>query len=247
MKVLLPTPRPKGKASGSLFMAVSDRLMALPPAVRNLPVEPAFHAVLADLTEASVRFQDDAKGLYDVQLAVKELLLANEADIAVHKKAGGAPSHAPGGAFGKPPTPASAAAVGWSIATRRTRGLRDLGDGIAWRLLRCDRPWLTAFANRASHHRLTATSIDSEFSALHQIIDGGGGPGVITDLTHFLRCSDVLVRTGPKSYGLYEVKSGDGDGRAQHQKRHAERQSTQAAKAKVDAWMQFVISDNAAA
>jgi hypothetical protein len=85
--------------------------------------------------------------------------------------------------------------------------LRDIADGIAWRLLKYDRLVLSELAkrpgvNRLSHDlRTEALEFEHSFRSPYTL-------AVLNDLTNFLKIGDVTVRTEDGQIEFVEVKKG---------------------------------------
>ncbi len=87
------------------------------------------------------------------------------------------------------------------------RALRDIGDGIAWRLLDHDRAALTLLATHARKQHINVTGLSAELNALAEALNQTRGLAVLNDLTHFLKKADLTVRHDAANFDFIEVKS----------------------------------------
>lgn len=88
------------------------------------------------------------------------------------------------------------------------RALRDIGDGMAWRLLGCDRAALSLLATHARKPHINLDGLSAELQALADEYNHPGGRlAVLNDLTHYLKKADITVRVDDDTFELLEVKS----------------------------------------
>ena len=88
------------------------------------------------------------------------------------------------------------------------RAIRDIADGIAWRLFEYDRPILTELANRPGTKHINLEGIEAELHELGAVFSSRKGIGVLNDLTHFLKLGDITIRKESGTFELVEVKKG---------------------------------------
>ena len=88
------------------------------------------------------------------------------------------------------------------------RAIRDIGDGVAWRLFDYDRGILQELANRPSGKRVNLEGIEAELHEFGRVFNAREGIAVLNDLTHFLKLGDVTVRKNDGSFEFVEVKKG---------------------------------------
>jgi hypothetical protein len=87
------------------------------------------------------------------------------------------------------------------------RALRDISDGIAWRLLDYDRAALNVLANYPRKPHINIPGAVPELYVLGQVFNEVGTLAVLNDLTHYLKRADVTVRRDASHYEFIEVKS----------------------------------------
>src|SRR2546429_5248136 len=88
------------------------------------------------------------------------------------------------------------------------RALRDIGDGIAWRLLDYDRAALVSLASHARKPHINLEGLPAELNAFADIWNKHPGSLlVLNDLTHFLKKADITVRRDADHFEFVEVKS----------------------------------------
>jgi hypothetical protein len=93
------------------------------------------------------------------------------------------------------------------------RALRDIGDGIAWRLFDFDRAVLHELARRPTRQHVNPQGIEAEMHTLAEYVNDGH-VALLNVLTHFLKFGDVTVRRAPDDFEIVEVKAGtSGSGR----------------------------------
>jgi hypothetical protein len=88
------------------------------------------------------------------------------------------------------------------------RAIRDIADGIAWRLFDYDRAVLYMIADRPAAHHVELEGLPSELVQFGQVYEARDGIAVLNDLTHFLKLGDVTVRKDSGHFELIEVKKG---------------------------------------
>lgn len=99
------------------------------------------------------------------------------------------------------------------------RVLRDIADGIAWRLFDYDRGVLHELARRPTKQYINLQGLQSELYTLAAYCNDRSGIGILNDLTNFLKFGDVTVRLGPNEFEIVEVKAGtSGSGRLTRQR-----------------------------
>lgn len=91
---------------------------------------------------------------------------------------------------------------------RRLRyALRDIGDGIAWRLLESDRCALSQMAIRARKPHINKGGLEQELIELGDVINRTNEVAVLNDLTNILKKGDVTAKLADGSFEFVEVKS----------------------------------------
>ncbi len=107
------------------------------------------------------------------------------------------------------------------------QAIRDIGDGIAWRLFDYDRAILQELANRPSGKHVNPEGIEAELSEFGQVFNSQHGIAVLNDLTHFLKLGDLTVRKDDGSFEFIEVKTkGKASGRITRQRQDLRRTVT---------------------
>lgn len=104
------------------------------------------------------------------------------------------------------------------------RAIRDIGDGIAWRLFDYDRPLLYVLADRQGAHHIELGGLPTELDHLGDIMEAREGIAVLNDLTHYLKHGDITVRKDAGTFELLEIKKGHkSSGRISRQRTAMER------------------------
>lgn len=85
--------------------------------------------------------------------------------------------------------------------------LRDIADGIAWRLFDYDRAVLHELARRSSKKHINPEGLQAELYALASFFNDRTGIAVLNDLTNFLKFGDVTVRHDSGEFEIVEVKA----------------------------------------
>ncbi|MFN2547491.1 MAG: hypothetical protein ABR567_08675 [Myxococcales bacterium] len=87
------------------------------------------------------------------------------------------------------------------------RALRDIGDGIAWRLFDYDRASLSVLATHARKPHVNLDGLAAELGALAELWNQTQGLAILNDLTHFLKKADLTFRHDANNFEFVEVKS----------------------------------------
>lgn len=104
------------------------------------------------------------------------------------------------------------------------RAIRDIVDGIAWRLFDYDRATLLMIANRPGNKHINLQGLNAELAEFGNAYSSGDGIAVLNDLTNFLKLGDVTVRKDEGTFELVEVKTGHkSSGRITRQKQDLHR------------------------
>lgn len=104
------------------------------------------------------------------------------------------------------------------------RAIRDIGDGIAWRLFDYDRVTLAMIANRPASKHINLAGLEAELMEFGRVFDSKEGIAVLNDLTNFLKLADVTIRKDQGAFELVEVKTGHkSSGRITRQKQNLRR------------------------
>jgi len=100
--------------------------------------------------------------------------------------------------------------------------LREVGDGIAWRALRYDRPAFTILGDGVRVGRLASgVGLEAELSELGRLWDGEQVFAIHNDMTNCLRHGDLMIvrpGDGVIEVTLAEVKAGPSRDEAQLQR-----------------------------
>jgi hypothetical protein len=88
------------------------------------------------------------------------------------------------------------------------RCIRDIGDGIAWRLFEYDRSVLTELAHRPSGKTVNIEGLESELAEFLNVFHSREGVAILTDLTHFLKLGDLIIKKDDGTFEIVEVKKG---------------------------------------
>jgi hypothetical protein len=88
------------------------------------------------------------------------------------------------------------------------RCIRDIGDGIAWRLFGYDRAVLTELAHRPSGKSVNIEGLESELVEFLNVFQSREGVAILTDLTHFLKLGDLVIKKDGGTFEIVEVKKG---------------------------------------
>ncbi len=107
------------------------------------------------------------------------------------------------------------------------RAIRDIADGITWRLFDYDRAALSELANKPGKKYLNIEGIEAELEEFAAVFNEEEGIAVFNDLTHFLKLGDVTIRKNSGEFEIVEVKKGHKtSGRITRQKQHMQRTVT---------------------
>lgn len=159
------------------------------------------HAVIEDYLELSIRRIGEPFSLLKLQLHLVTDLVAAEHTIAQCKRmlAGTDDSDPEQMAIRRQ----------MHFAQAEARALRDVGDGIAWRLLRYDRAALYAIADRDAAHHVELGGLEAElFEFVNTVVRKRAGTPILNTVTHFLKLGDVTVVAPDGSCEFIEVKNG---------------------------------------
>lgn len=88
------------------------------------------------------------------------------------------------------------------------RAIRDISDGIAWRLFDYDRIVLSELANRPGTKQINTEGLQAELHELGQAFNSIDSIAVLNDLTHFLKIGDITAKRNEGTFEFIEVKSG---------------------------------------
>jgi hypothetical protein len=165
--------------------------------------------ILEDYLYISLKRRANAAPLFKLQLFILEDLITAERAIAgykAHLSEREAPSAQPSNETDQEEIHALRREI--FVWEAQRRALRDIVDGIAWRLFDYDRAvlYMLADANRNPHIELGGLA--TELRVLGQVLNEHGGLAVLNDMTHFLKIGDVTVKMDDGSFDLIEVKAG---------------------------------------
>jgi hypothetical protein len=93
------------------------------------------------------------------------------------------------------------------IHQHHLRAIRDIGDGIAWRLFGYDRAVLYTLADRPARKHIDLRGLQAEGIEFETKFDSLESITVMNDLTHCLKIGDLTTRRGSDTFELTEVKS----------------------------------------
>lgn len=88
------------------------------------------------------------------------------------------------------------------------RAIRDISDGIAWRLFDYDRAVLTEIANRPGTKHINIEGLEAEMHEFGRVFKSEEGIAIFNDLTNFLKLGDVTIRKNEGTFEFIEVKTG---------------------------------------
>jgi len=107
------------------------------------------------------------------------------------------------------------------------RAIRDIGDGIAWRLFDYDRAILQELASRASGKHVNLEGVEAELHEFGHVFNSQHGIAILNDLTHCLKLGDLTIRKDDGSFEFIEVKTkGKTSGRITRQRQDLRRTVT---------------------
>ena len=159
--------------------------------------------VLEDHLDIAMRRRNNAYPLFKLQMALLTDLITAEKAVADCKKKIEDLKTAPAEA-----ADIEAVSAEQQRYTALRRALRDIGDGIAWRLLEYDRAALVSLASHARKPHINIEGLPAELNAFADIWNSySGSMLVLNDLTHFLKKADITVRRDANHFEFVEVKS----------------------------------------
>src|SRR5438876_1635242 len=196
MRSMAEAPRqtPGRKRFTARFTAVDERRRAEIRAAFAFPV-PARerNMVLEDYLAISRQRRSTFLPLVKLQLHMLEDLMTVEHMIAEYKRRKESLE-------ADPPAPGSPGARDIEIIEREMyfyraeqRALRDIADGIVWRLLEYDRALIYELATRSATKHIQVEGLDAELREFAHGLDSGQGIPVLNDLTNVLRLGDVTL------------------------------------------------------
>lgn len=162
--------------------------------------------VLEDYVSVSLRRRHNPYPLLKLQLALLMDLVDAENSVAACKQKIAELEAAPGAPSAQAHLKSVQGELGKFSAIRRA--LRDIGDGMAWRLLGCDRAALESLAAHPRKPHINLSGLQAELNALaSEYNKPGARVGVLNDLTHFLKKADITIRLDDSTFEFLEVKS----------------------------------------
>jgi hypothetical protein len=162
--------------------------------------------VLEDYLSVSLRRRSNAYPLFKLQLALLMDVHDAEKAVAACKQKIAELEKAPEGAA-RDAQLESVGAEHKKFTTIR-RALRDIGDGMAWRLLQYDRAALSLLATHPRKPHINLEGLSAELQALADEYNHPAGRlAVLNDLTHYLKKADITVRVDDETFEFLEVKS----------------------------------------
>jgi hypothetical protein len=87
------------------------------------------------------------------------------------------------------------------------RAIREIGDGLAWRLFGYDRGILYSLADRPARKHIDLKGLQAECIEFERKWDSFDAITVMNDLTHCLKLGDLTTRRGSDEFELTEVKT----------------------------------------
>jgi len=158
-------------------------------------------ATLEDYIDVAQRRADDPYPLLKLQVHLLEDLILWEDAVSNYKKQKQAATLA------KDEKLVAALDGEILIHQNHLRALRDIGDGIAWRLFRHDRSILYTLGDRPGRKHIDLVGIQAEALEFEKRFDRLGSVSVLNDLTHCLKLGDVTTRNSDDSFEIAEVKT----------------------------------------
>lgn len=102
--------------------------------------------------------------------------------------------------------------------------IRDIADGLAWRLFDYDRTTIYMLADKPSGKHLSHEGLQEEAIALERKYDSLESVTILNDLTHCLKVGDLTTCIGDDEFEITEVKSeGRRSGRITRQRKEMNR------------------------
>jgi hypothetical protein len=173
------------------------------------------HLALEDHLLRAMRRRNDRLPLFKLQTHILQDVMIEEKRIALFKEHRGSSDDARAG-------------VEREVFMRRMllNGLRDVADGIAWRLFEYDRAIVRQVATRRGRKHIEG-GIEQELQVLAALQESEQHLGMLNDLTSFVRIGDVTIKGADGSYEFIEVKEGrKTSGRITRQKQDMRRVAT---------------------
>lgn len=162
--------------------------------------------VLEDYLDVSLRRRENSYPLFKLQLELLADVVLAERSIAAYKQKITETEQKPSGEAKDSELDGLNAQL--EMFKRVRRALRDIGDGIAWRLLGYDRAALTALAKYPRKPHINLEGLMAEMGVFGEEYNRPGGRlAVLNDLTHYLKKADVTVRVDESTFEFVEVKS----------------------------------------
>jgi len=167
--------------------------------------------MLEDQLHITLVRRDSPLPLFKVQMSMLTDLVTSEHAIAHYKKAKEERERQPGNDVpGKDQLEEELRFIDREIHFHQAicRAIRDIGDGIAWRLFDYDRVTLAMIANRPASKHINLAGLEPELIEFSRAFDSREGAAVLNDLTNFLKLADVTIRKDDGTFELVEVKAG---------------------------------------
>lgn len=95
----------------------------------------------------------------------------------------------------------------WRMHQHVRTAIRDVGDGMAWRLLSFDRFALAQLALRPRKQHINLEGLGAELYELGEAFNAYGRVAILNDLTHYLKKGDITARVDDTNFEFIEVKS----------------------------------------
>lgn len=92
--------------------------------------------------------------------------------------------------------------------TAECRAIRDISDGIAWRLFDYDRVVLSEIAKKSGKKHINIDGLEAEMHEFGEVFNLRKGIAVFNDLTNFLKLGDLTIRENEGTFEFVEVKKG---------------------------------------
>ncbi len=162
-----------------------------------------YHLILEDMIYMSIRRQDHAYPLFRLQGEILMELAESEKAVSTYKKKLSELTE-----NGTPVEDIKFVKSEMLKYRNLKNALRDIGDGMAWRLLGFDRCVLVHLGIPTSHKpHLSNDGLRSELTELGDIINRNSKVALLNALTHILKRGDITAKLKDDTFELVEVKS----------------------------------------
>ncbi len=170
----------------------------------------AQHMILEDYLHISLIRRMDPLPLFKLQLnLVNDLVVAEKAISEYKQRKEERESKISAGATNKDELQMEIRQIEREIHHNKAecRAIRDIADGIAWRLFEYDRAVLSQLANRAGALHINLGGFETELHEFGEVFNSREGIAILNDLTHFLKRGDITIRKDTGTFEIVEVKT----------------------------------------